>query len=225
MVTHGRNAVLRMVACAALVVACAACSPQAIPRPRQHPAAQRLPRGSAVLRVRVVGPRTPRRCLRYSAPDGGACTVKVSPASLISRRWCATWTRPLSRRRQDTRPETITGQDQPHFRRRQAHHATRCRRQELFARARNLRRRTTIRSLAGPPVATGSFTTANIPLGDDLQRCSPGGREQSRPVDDSDAVAGSHPDDRGSADRARCSSACRWMPKPATSPTAMTARS
>ena len=120
--------------------------------------------GGTRLRVGTVGITNTQAVLTYSAPDGGACTVKVSQQPSLT---------PLVRdvdpalfpgSDRDTRPETITAQTSRIFvvgkriTQRAADGKNYSRALETYAAH-------YYQVTCGSVVQTGSFTTANIPLG------------------------------------------------------------
>jgi hypothetical protein len=126
-------------------------------------AQQRVPRGTS-FRVRIVGTTNTQAVLTYSAPDGGACIVKVSQQPSLA---------PLVRdvdpnlfpgADQDTRADAITAQTGRVFvvgkriTQRAADGKNYSRALEAYA---NHYYQVT----CGGAVASGAFTTANIPLG------------------------------------------------------------
>ena len=147
---------------------CAACSytaaaHPAIPRLGSTAAPQRTSHASS-LRVRVVGTTNTQAVLTYSAPDDGACTVKVSQQASLT---------PLVRdvdpalfpgADQDTRPETVTAKTNRIFvvGKRITQRASDG---KNYSRALETYATHYYQVACGSAVATGSFTTANIPLG------------------------------------------------------------
>lgn len=126
-------------------------------------APQRVPPGNS-FRVGTVGTTNTQAVLAYTAPDGGACTVKVSQQRSLT---------PLVRdvdpalfpgSDQDTRPETVTAQTSRVF---VAGKRITQRASDGKNYSRALETYTThyYQVACGSAVATGSFTTANIPLG------------------------------------------------------------
>ncbi|MCX6629063.1 MAG: hypothetical protein NTW28_15705, partial [Candidatus Solibacter sp.] len=133
------------------------------PQPPGPGARQRLFRGDP-FRVRIVGTTNTQAVLAYSAPNGGACTVKVSQQSSLT---------PLVRdvdpelfpgSDQDTRPEAITAQTSRVFvvGKRITQPASDG---KNYSRALETYTTHYYRVACGSAVAAGSFTTANIPLG------------------------------------------------------------
>ena len=124
---------------------------------------QRVPRGVA-FRAGVVGTTNTQAVLVYSAPDASACTVKVSQQPSLT---------PLVRdvdpalfpgADQDTRPETITAGTSRVFvvGKRITQRASDG---NNYSRALETYATHYYQVACGSSVATGSFTTANIPLG------------------------------------------------------------
>ena len=124
---------------------------------------QRGPRGNT-FRVRIVGATNTQAVLTYTAPDSGACTVKVSQQDSLT---------PLVRdvdpdlfpgSDQDSRPETTTEQTGRVFvvGKRITQPASDG---KNYSRALETYASHHYQVTCGSAVATGSFTTANIPLG------------------------------------------------------------
>ena len=124
---------------------------------------QRVSRGNP-LRVAIAGTTNTQAVLAYSAPDGGACTVKVSQQSSLT---------PLVRdvdpalfpgSDQDTRPEAITAQTGRVFvvGKRITQRASDG---KYYSRALETYATHYYQVACGSAVATGAFTTANIPMG------------------------------------------------------------
>ena len=116
------------------------------------------------LRVNVIGTTNTQAVLAYSAPDDSACTVKVSQQASLS---------PLVRdvdpalfpgADQDTRPETITAKSNRIFvvGKRITQRASDG---KNYSRALETYATHYYQVACGSAVVTGSFTTANIPLG------------------------------------------------------------
>ena len=128
------------------------------------PAAQRVALGASPFRVRVVGTTNTQAVLTYSAPDDSACTVKVSQQASFT---------PLVRdvdpalfpgADQDTRPETVTAKSNRIFvvGKRITQRASDG---KNYSRALETYATHYYQVACGSAVATGSFTTSNIPLG------------------------------------------------------------
>jgi hypothetical protein len=124
---------------------------------------QRVSRGNP-FRVRIVGTTNTQAVLTYSAPDSGACTVKVSQQSSLTPLVHDVDPNLFPGSDQDTRPESITAQNSRIF-------VAGKRVTERTADGNNYSRALEAyaihyyRVACGNAVATGTFTTANIPFG------------------------------------------------------------
>ena len=118
----------------------------------------------ATLRVSIAGTTNTQAVITYAAPDGGPCTVKVSQQASLT---------PLVRdvdpilfpgSDQDTRPETVTAQNGRIFvvGKRLTQRASDG---KNYSRALETYATHYYQVTCGSAVATGSFTTSNIPLG------------------------------------------------------------
>jgi hypothetical protein len=124
---------------------------------------QRVARGST-FRVGVVGTTNTQAVLVYSAPDAGACTVKVSQQPSLAPLVHDVDPALFPASDQDTRPETITAGTSRVF-------VVGKRTTQRAADGKNYSRALETYSThyyqvtCGSAVASGSFTTTNIPLG------------------------------------------------------------
>ena len=123
----------------------------------------RVSRGNA-FRVGVVGTTNTQAVLVYSAPDAGACTVKVSQQPSLTPLVHDVDPALFPGADQDTRPETITAGTSRVFvvGKRIAQRAADG---KNYSRALETYSTHYYQVACGSAVATGSFTTANIPLG------------------------------------------------------------
>src|ERR1035437_6548063 len=124
---------------------------------------QRVSRGNP-FRVRIVGTTNTQAVLTYSAPDSGACTVKVSQQSSLTPLVHDVDPNLFPGSDQDTRPESITAQNSRIF-------VAGKRVTERAADGKNYSRALEAYAIhyyqvtCGSVVMSGTFSTANIPFG------------------------------------------------------------
>ena len=126
--------------------------------------AQQRPSHAYSLRVQVIGTTNTQAILAYSAPDDGPCTVKVSQQASLTPLVPDVDPALFPGADQDTRPETITAKSNRIFvvGKRITQRASDGRN---YSRALETHAAHFYQVACGSAVVTGSFTTANIPLG------------------------------------------------------------